>query len=71
MKSTPTNNMSPMRLVRTDCISLLVSSSETMNCEMVGTQKDGNDSKETKKLKEPTGKYITSACTLMNLSKLL
>lgn len=69
MKSAPTNNMSPRRLVKTDCISLLVSSPETMNCEMVGTQKDGNDSKETEKLKEPAGKYITSACTLMNLSE--
>lgn len=70
MKSTPTNNMSPMRLVKTDCISLLVSSPETMNCEMVGKQKDGNDQKKKpKKLKEHTGKYITSACTLMNLSE--
>jgi hypothetical protein len=53
-KSTLINNMSPRK--KTFCLSSLFLLPEIMDSELIGTEKDDDNSKETKKIKEPAEK---------------
>jgi hypothetical protein len=56
-KPTLINKMSPKSSLKTSCLSSLFLLPETMDSELVGTGKDDENLKETKKIKEPAGKY--------------
>jgi hypothetical protein len=50
------NKMSPKSSLKTSCLSSLSLLLETIGSELVGTEKYDENSKETKKIKEPAGK---------------